>query len=186
MIFYVFVGLIILQRVIELGIARRNEKWMKKQGAIEVGKDHYKYLVLLHIFFFVSLIYEVIFYDKSLTFIWPVWGVLFLGAQIMRAWCLQSLGMFWNTKIIVLPNVKIISKGPYKYIRHPNYLIVAVEIFVIPMMFNAFITAALFSILNAMALSLRVPVEEKALMQVTNYNKVFASRSRFAPQKTTK
>ncbi len=81
----------------------------------------------------------------------------------MRVWCIVSLGKFWNTKIIVLPKVVMIKKGPYKYMKHPNYLIVFVELFTIPAMFGAYITAILFPILHLLLLTIRIPAEDRAL-----------------------
>lgn len=183
MIFEVFILFIIFQRIVELGVAKRNEKWMIANGAIEVGKEHYKYIVLVHIFFFISLIGEVKFFDKSLSTLYLVFLLFFIMAQMLRVWSIVSLGRFWNTKIIILPNVNIISKGPYKYIRHPNYLVVVIELLVIPLVFNAYLTAILFTLLNMVVLAIRIPAEEQALIKETNYKSVFYHRSRFAPSK---
>ncbi|WP_102346508.1 isoprenylcysteine carboxyl methyltransferase family protein [Bacillus sp. Marseille-P3661] len=183
MFFLILITLLILQRLVELGIAKRNEKWMKSKGAIEVGQEHYKYIVSVHILFFISLLFEVSYFGKSFSPLWGVFFSFFVVAQLLRAWSLQSLGRFWNTKIIILPNVNIISKGPYKYIRHPNYLVVVIELLVVPLIFNAFWTALIFSVLNLIVLSIRIPMEEQALMEETNYKSVFFHRSRFTPSK---
>lgn len=183
MFFMIFILLVILQRLVEVGIARRNEKWMKINGAIEIGKEHYKYIVAIHVLYFVSLIIEVTYFQKEMSSIWPVFLLFFTVAQALRVWSLLSLGRFWNTKIIILPNVSIISKGPYKFIRHPNYLVVVIEILVIPLIFNAFWTAIVFSILNIVVLSIRISAEESALMRETNYKSIFYRRSRFVPTK---
>ena len=91
----------------------------------------------------------------------------------MRIWCLTSLGKFWNTKIIILPGADVVIKGPYKFIRHPNYLIVTTELLVLPLLFSAYFTAIVFSILNIWMLSVRIPTEERALKEVTNYKEEF-------------
>src|SRR5690606_7543734 len=145
MIFGIVLTIVILQRIIELCIARRNEKWMKRQGAFEAGASHYPYMVAMHVFFFIVLISEVLFYHRQLSNAWPIWLAIFLAAQLLRVWCLASLGKFWNTKIIVLPNARVVRKGPYRWLRHPNYVIVATELLVLPLLFNAFITAVVFS-----------------------------------------
>src|SRR5699024_9972434 len=88
---------------------------------------------------------------------------LFLIAQIVRVWCIYSLGRFWNTKIIVLPNVICIKKGPYKYLRHPNYVIVFVELFSIPLIFGAYVTSIMFPLLHLGLLAIRIPIEDRAL-----------------------
>ncbi|MFS0690946.1 isoprenylcysteine carboxylmethyltransferase family protein [Sporosarcina sp. 179-K 8C2 HS] len=173
MIIGIVLSIIILQRIIELFIAKRNEKWMKSQGAFEAGSSHYPYMVAMHIFFFIALITEVLFFQRQLSAIWPIWLAIFLAAQLLRIWCLTSLGKFWNTKIIVLPNAHVVRKGPYKWLRHPNYMIVATELLVLPLLFNAFITAVVFSLLNIWMMSVRIPTEEQALRKATNYTEEF-------------
>ncbi|MFD1206915.1 isoprenylcysteine carboxyl methyltransferase family protein [Sporosarcina contaminans] len=165
--------LVILQRIIELFVARRNERWMKSKGAIEAGEGHYPFMVAMHIAFFVSLIAEVVFFNRSVSAIWIVWLSLFVIAQVFRVWCLLSLGKYWNTKIIVLPNAEVVRKGPYKWLRHPNYIIVATELIVLPLLFNAYFTALLFTCLNIWMMTVRIPAEEKALAEVTNYREQF-------------
>ncbi|CAM4046645.1 Isoprenylcysteine carboxyl methyltransferase [Mesobacillus thioparans] len=179
--FYLFVGLITFQRITELVIARRNEAWMKRQGALEFGQGHYPAMVAIHTAFFLFLIAEVNLFDKHLSEYWPVLLTLFLFTQGMRIWALASLGRFWNTKIIILPGAQVVKRGPYKIIKHPNYLIVAIEILVIPLMFNAYITMALFTLLNIMILSIRIPAEEKALRELTKYETTFTHQGRFLP-----
>lgn len=141
---------------------------MLAKGAYEVGASHYPFMILLHVSFFVSLIVEVIYFTGQLT---PQYILLFifLLLQLLRVWCLASLGPFWNTKIIILPGANVVVKGPYSYIRHPNYLVVCLEIAVIPLMFQAYFTAICFTILNLIILSIRIPLEEKALKEVTDY-----------------
>jgi methyltransferase len=186
MIFFLFFTLLIIQRVGELLIARRNEKWMKASGAIEVGKEHYPIMVFMHSAFLTLLLIEVTVLKKELSPVWPVVLGFFLLTQIIRIWSLASLGKYWNTKIIVLPNTTIVKKGPYKYLRHPNYTIVVLEILLIPLLFQAYCTAAIFSILNVWMLSVRIPLEEKALMTETNYSEQFEALSRFSPLKLRK
>jgi methyltransferase len=181
MFFSIFISLVILQRIAELRIANKNEKWMKANGGFEVGSEHYKYIVLVHVLFFLSLIFEVSYFNKVISPLWIVFILFFALAQALRVWSLLSLGRFWNTKIIIMPNVNIISTGPYKFIRHPNYLVVVIELLVIPLIYNAYWTAIIFTILNMFALSIRIPIEENALIRETNYKAVFHQRARFAP-----
>lgn len=174
MFFWIVISIVILQRLTELVIAKNNEKRMIAQGAYEVGARHYPAIVLLHTAFFVSLLLEVVIRKPSLS---PLWGVLltvFLLTQLLRVWCLASLGKYWNTKIIILPGADVVMKGPYKFIRHPNYVIVAIEILVLPMIFGAYITAILFTLLNAWMMSVRIPQEERALKETTNYKEKFS------------
>lgn len=113
MIFYIVLAVVILQRVIELMIAKRNEKAMLAQGAYEVGASHYPYMILLHVAFFMSLFIEVT-YFKAYTLSHIVFLILFIIVQMVRVWCLVSLGSNWNTKIIVLRNAKVVTKGDRK------------------------------------------------------------------------
>jgi methyltransferase len=173
MLFYIIIAIVIIQRLVELIIAKRNEKWMRSQGAFEAGAVHYPIMVTMHIAFFISLLVEVLVTNKPLSPLWIPLLSLFLIAQIARVWCLASLGTFWNTKIIILPGADVVKKGPYKFIRHPNYVIVATELLVLPLIFSAYFTAIVFSFLNIWMLSVRIPVEEKALKEVTNYREEF-------------
>ncbi len=174
MIFFIVISIVILQRLVELVVAKRNEKWMLSQGAFEVGAAHYPVMVSMHIAFFISLLAEVIQLDKSLSSIWILFLIIFLVAQVARIWCLTSLGKFWNTKIIILPGADVVQRGPYKWVRHPNYLIVTTELLVLPLLFSAYLTAFIFTLLNVWMLSVRIPAEEKALKEATNYKEKFS------------
>lgn len=154
---------LILQRLAELFIAKRNEKWMKDKGAYEVGARHYKWFVVVHSLFFISILLEVLSRPGAGQQLNLLLFILFLATQAVRIWCLVSLGRFWNTKIIILPGAKLVSKGPYRFIKHPNYWIVGIELFIIPLLFHAYITALLFPILHLLLLRIRIPEEERAL-----------------------
>lgn len=167
-------SIVVLQRLIELFVARRNEKWMRSQGAFEAGAAHYPIMVTMHIAFFVSFLLEVVVLGRTLSPIWIVLLGIFLLTQAARIWCLLSLGKFWNTKIIILPGAAVVRRGPYRWIRHPNYLIVTIELLVLPLLFGAYFTAILYSLLNIWMLSVRIPAEEKALKEVTNYRETFS------------
>jgi|SRR5690625_1412480 len=162
--FYIIILFIVAQRLVELYIASKNEQWMRERGGFEIGKEHYKLFVFLHILFFISVMFEVnwLYVETNISFNGYFFTV-FLLAQIARIWCIASLGRFWNTKIIVMPKVALIKKGPYKYMKHPNYFIVFIELFAIPAMFGAYKTAMLFSILHLALLTIRIPSEDRAL-----------------------
>ena len=167
MIFAIVIAIVIAQRLGELVIAKRNEVWLRANGAIEHGKSHYKLIVLLHTLWFVSMLVEY-WYNNGLveieltTFNYVLLGV-FAVLQLLRVWVLASLGKYWNTKILVIPNARLVAKGPYKFIKHPNYVVVILELLVLPLAFNLTITAALFSVLNAAVLYVRIKEENKAL-----------------------
>ncbi|MGH2318953.1 isoprenylcysteine carboxyl methyltransferase family protein [Planococcus sp. SE5232] len=165
--FYLLTSFVILQRLLEVAYARSNEKAMRRLGAIEVGAGHYKWIVLLHVLFFLSLVVEVWSSEGGLGAGWQVFLVIFAISQVLRIWALSSLGRFWNTKILVLPGAEKVKKGPYRWLPHPNYLVVALEIAALPLVFGAWRTALIFSIANALLLLLvRIPAEEKALQQL--------------------
>ena len=144
MIFILFVSFVILLRIAELYVARRNEKWMVQNGAVEYGKKHYPFIIALHSLFFVSLIIE---YSMQQT---PSFSLIFLLIYLLliafKVWIIASLGKFWNTKIFRIQNYPLINKGPYKYIKHPNYIIVIAEIALIPLIFQLYYTALIFHI----------------------------------------
>ncbi|KXH86889.1 isoprenylcysteine carboxyl methyltransferase family protein [Sporosarcina sp. HYO08] len=169
MIFASVMIFVILQRLVELFIAKRNEKWMLNQGAFEVGAAHYPAMVVMHISFFATLIIEVTLFDRALSPLLDYLFGAFLLLQTARIWCLTSLGRFWNTKIIILPGAEVVRKGPYRFMRHPNYTIVTLELLILPLLFSAYLTTIIFAVLNAWMLSIRIPAEEKALREATDY-----------------
>ncbi|WNF36212.1 isoprenylcysteine carboxylmethyltransferase family protein [Bacillaceae bacterium IKA-2] len=179
--FYLFVFIVISQRFIEIIISKRNGHLIKARGGFEVGAEHYKFIVITHVCFFISLLAEVTISRPSFVSWVIIPFCIFLIAQFGRVWALSSLGDFWNTRIMILPGANVVAKGPYKYIRHPNYLIVVIEIAMLPLMFQAYWTALIFSIINGVILALRISVEEHALREATDYDKVFQKHGRFVP-----
>lgn len=176
MLFVAIISFVILQRLIEVIIAKRNEKRMLAKGAYEVGSSHYPIMIALHVSFFISLIVEVLFFTNTISTFFPLLFMLFLFVQTLRIWCLFSLGSFWNTKVIILPGASVVKKGPYLFLKHPNYLIVCLEIALLPLMFQAYFTAICFTLLNFAMLSVRIPLEERALREATNYNDEFKKK----------
>ncbi|WP_077618538.1 isoprenylcysteine carboxyl methyltransferase family protein [Bacillus sinesaloumensis] len=181
MIFWIIIMVVIAQRLLELRIAKRNEKWILSQGGYEVGHSHYKYIVLIHTLFFISLMTEVVLFRKEVSDIYPLFLILFALTQVGRVWALRSLGSFWNTKIMILPKHQVQIKGPYKYVKHPNYVIVALEFILIPLLFQAYSTAIIFSVLNAIIMSVRIPIEERALGVHDEYQKLGRIQNRLIP-----
>ncbi|MDQ3194133.1 MAG: hypothetical protein M3P82_03935 [Bacteroidota bacterium] len=163
--FYFILLVVVSQRLTELWISKKNEKWLLDNGAVEYGQEHYKFIVLLHTLFFVSLIAEYNlrgrFYD--LNVINYLFLVFFFFLQVMRVWVLKSLGKYWNTKIFRIFDSGLVSTGPYKFLKHPNYIIVICEIFTLPMIFGLYYTAIIFSVLNAIMLTVRIGVENSVL-----------------------
>ena len=163
MVFFVFISYVILLRIGELFLSKRNEKWLLQNGAVEYGKKHYPFIVALHILFIISLIIE---YSTKQTASFSLFFIiLYFLILVFKAWVVLSLGKFWNTKIFHISNLPLVKKGPYRYIKHPNYMIVIAEIAVIPLAFHLYFTAIIFSILNAMMLFVRIKEEDKALRE---------------------
>jgi len=163
MVFFVFISYVILLRIGELLLSKRNEKWLLQNGAVEYGKKHYPFIVALHILFIISLIIE---YSTQHTASFSLFFIiLYFLILVFKAWVILSLGKFWNTKIYHISNLPLVKKGPYKYLKHPNYMIVIAEIAVIPLAFHLYFTAITFSILNAMMLFVRIKEEDKILKE---------------------
>lgn len=159
MYFILFISFLILQRLSELWIARRNEKWLLSQGAIQYGQSHYPFMIVLHTLFILSLIVEYL--AKGGTQVSWVFLVLFLAILVFKYWTLSSLGKYWNTKIYRIPGVYPLKRGPYKFLKHPNYMEVVCEIAFIPLIFHLYYTAIIFTVLNGIMLTIRIQVENK-------------------------
>ena len=143
-------------------LSKSNEKWLLQNGAIEFGQDHYVYIVALHVFFIIALIIE---YSTTQVTAFNMYLLIpYFVILGLKAWVILSLGKFWNTKIFHIPSYPLIKKGPYNFIKHPNYWIVIAEIAIIPLIFNLYYTAIVFTCLNALMLYVRIKEENKALV----------------------
>lgn len=163
---------IICQRVVELVIAKKNEVWMLAQGGIERGAEHHKWFVVVHVLFFISIVMECLIRNNPVESINYLLFTIFIITQLARVWCIASLGKFWNTKVIILPGSSLKTSGPYSYVKHPNYLIVGIELFVIPLLMGAPLTAIIFPFLHIFLLiQWRLPVEEEALAYIRSMKK---------------
>jgi methyltransferase len=154
----VVLALVTLQRLGELVLARRNTTRLMAQGAIEVGAAHYPLIVALHAAWLGGL--WLLAYDAAPSLRWLI---AFLVLQALRLWVLASLGPRWTTRIIVLPGAPLVRRGPYRFLSHPNYAVVAAEIAVLPLAFGLVWYAAVFSVINALVLVLRISTENEAL-----------------------
>lgn len=153
--------MLLLLRISELLLSKRNERWLLKNGAIEYGREHYPIMVLLHTCFMVSLVVE--YSIQPIASYSMVLIVIYFLLIAFKAWIILSLGKFWNTKIYRVKEYPLVHKGLYKYIKHPNYLIVITEIVLIPLAFHLYYTAIIFSLLNLAMLYVRIKEENKAL-----------------------
>jgi methyltransferase len=154
---------IVMQRFAELRVAAANRGWAMAAGAKEYGRGHYICFILLHAGWLAGWLVEGFLRNKYSS-IWALWLALFCLAQILRYWCISSLGRCWNTRILVIPDMQPVRRGPYRFLQHPNYLAVALELACVPLIFNAWITAIVAGLMNALLLLfIRIPAEEAAL-----------------------
>lgn len=152
-------GFVTVQRLAELLVARRNTRALLARGAREVAPGHYPLIVLVHALWLAGLWSHA----PGRSIAWPLIG-MFALLQLARLWVLATLGGRWTTRIIVLPGAPLVRAGPFRYLRHPNYLIVVLEIALLPLAFGLWRLALLFSLLNALALAVRIRAEESALV----------------------
>ena len=156
---YWTLALVALQRLMELAHARSNTARLRRLGAVESDAGGYPFFVLLHIGWLMSL---ALFVPAETQPNWLLIG-LFALLQLGRIWVIVSLGGYWTTRIISLPDAPLVQTGPFRYLRHPNYLLVAAEIAVLPLAFGAVAVAAAFSALNLMLIARRIRIEERVL-----------------------
>ncbi|HUF47369.1 MAG TPA: isoprenylcysteine carboxylmethyltransferase family protein [Vicinamibacterales bacterium] len=155
---------VVVQRLAELRLATRNARWARAEGAVEHGAGHYPAFVVLHTAWLAGWIAEGWTRGPSLTPAWPLWLAGFVFAEGLRYWAIAALGRRWNTRILVIPGRPLVSSGPYRLLSHPNYVAVAIELVSVPMVFGAWLTAAIATMANAaLLLFVRIPAEERAL-----------------------
>ncbi|HWC62028.1 MAG TPA: isoprenylcysteine carboxylmethyltransferase family protein [Rhizomicrobium sp.] len=156
---YAILVLVALQRLGELLLSQRNTRALLAQGGIELGAGHYPLIVLLHLAWLAAIAW---FLPTPAPIQWPLLAV-FILLQGLRLWVLASLGPYWTTRIITLPGAPLVTGGPYRFVRHPNYLVVAAEIAVLPLVFGETGVAVSFTLANAAMLAWRIRAEEAGL-----------------------
>jgi methyltransferase len=152
------------ERVAELVVALRNTRWSTARGGSEAGRGHYPAMVALHTGLLAGCLAEGWLAGRPfLPFLgWTMLGVV-VAAQALRWWCIRTLGRRWNTRVIVVPGLPLVDGGPYRWLRHPNYVAVVAEGLALPLVHGAWVTAAVFTVLNAALLVVRIRCEEAAL-----------------------
>jgi methyltransferase len=160
------VMLVAVQRLLELTYSRRNEVRLRARGAVERGRGHYPAIVAIHALWLLSTLVEGLLRGPEPPVWWPVPLAAFLLVQPLRYWAILSLGENWNTRVLVVPGGKLVRRGPYRYFPHPNYVVVVVEVLTFPLIFGAWITAIVFSLLNAALLYVRIRIENRALREL--------------------
>jgi len=180
--YLVFLLVLAIERCVELAVSRRNAAWAFAHGGVEVGQRHFRYMKLMHVSFFGACVAEVMYLHRPF---WAALGVpmllLVACAQALRYWVILTLGPRWNVRIIVIPGQPVVTSGPYRYLRHPNYLAVIVETAAIPLVHSAWLTAIGFSALNALMLLVRIHREESALERYCGYREQLGNRRRLLP-----
>ncbi len=161
---------IIIQRLSELAVSKRNYKWALQQGGREYGADHYWLFVVLHTLWIGAFNLEWLLLKPTIPKLWPFLLLLILVAQVIRYWAISTLGRRWNTRIVVIKDLPLVKSGPYRFFKHPNYLAVILDIAAIPAFIGAWNTAIIFSIVNGVLLFfIRIPDEERALKEFSEF-----------------
>ena len=169
---WLFTGLVVLvglERLAELVVSKRHAAWAFSRGGVERGQSHYPLMVVLHTGLLVGAVVEVWVADRPFlpAVGWSMLAVVVLS-QALRWWCIATLGNQWSTRVIVVPGVALVRRGPYRWLSHPNYVAVAVEGAALPLVHTAWVTAVAFTVLNAvLLLGFRIPTEERALRSVS-------------------
>jgi methyltransferase len=162
--FTVVVALVALERLAELVVSTRNARWSLAQGGRETGQGHYVVMVVLHTGLLVGALVEAWWRRPAVPLaLAATMLALVVGSQALRWWCIATLGRQWNTRVIVVPGLPLVRSGPYRWLRHPNYVAVVVEGFALPLVHAAWWTAVVFTVANAILLTVRIRVEERAL-----------------------
>lgn len=176
-----FLGLLGMERLVELLLSRRNARRSISRGAVEAGRGHYPVMVAFHTLFLGACAAEVLLWPRAFPGALG-WAALAgaLAAQALRYWAIATLGERWNVRVLVLPGAAPVRGGPYRFVRHPNYLAVTMECLFVPLIHGAWLTALAFSLGNALLLRVRIRAEEKALGEA--WAAAFAGTPRFLPR----
>lgn len=162
--FTILVAAVGVERLAELVVSKRNAAWSFARGGVETGREHFPFMVVLHTGFLVGALVEVwVLRPDPPGWLVAVMVLLAVASQVLRWWCITTLGPRWNTRVIVVPGLAPVTGGPYRWFSHPNYVAVVVEGFALPLVGGAWITALVFTVVNAGLLRVRLRVENEAL-----------------------
>jgi methyltransferase len=162
------IGAVVVERIGELVEAQRNRSWSLAHGGLEFGAAHYPAMIVLHTGLLVGCVVEPLALHRPFipSLGWPMFAIV-LAAQGLRWWCITTLNRQWNTRVIIIPGAQRVTGGPYRFVPHPNYVAVIAEGFALPLVHCAWITAAAFTMLNAILLRARIRVENAALASLS-------------------
>jgi methyltransferase len=176
-------GLVGIGRLVELGISRRNQRQLEKRGVRKVAEPHFRWMVLLHGGVLIAAAVEVVVLHRPLIPALAIpMAVLFVLANLLRWWVIRTLAGHWNVQVMASSNVGVVTSGPYKWVRHPNYVAVVIELFSLPMIHTAWITALVGTIANLEVLRRRLAVEDGVLLANPIYRASMGSKPRFLPR----
>src|SRR5229473_6115606 len=176
-------GLVGIGRLVELGISRRNQRQLEKRGVRKVAEPHFRWMVLLHAGVLISAAVEVVVLHRPLMPALAVpMAVLFVLANLLRWWVIRTLAGHWNVEVMESSRVGVVSSGPYRWVRHPNYVAVVFEIFSLPMIHTAWITAIVGTLGDLEILRRRIRVEDGFLMSNPAYRLTMGGKPRFFPR----
>lgn len=179
-LYLLLLAALVVERFVELAITRRNLRRLFARGAVELGRGHFPAMVAIHALFPVSCAVEVIALDRPFpgAIGWAALAGVVL-AQALRYWAVATLGERWSTRIVLVPGEAPVTGGPYRFVRHPNYVAVALELPCVALVHGAWVTAAVFTAANAVVLAVRIRAEERALG--STWEAAMAGRPRFVP-----
>ena len=171
-----------VERGLELFLSIRHARLAFARGAVEAGRGHYLPMVLTHAIFLPACAWEVIALERHLDpVLFASMGLLLSASMGLRYWAVLTLGERWNTRVIVLPETPAAAGGPYRFVRHPNYISVTAEMLLIPLMGSAWVCALVFSLVNWALLRVRIRAEEQALREHCGYDEVMGHKPSFVP-----
>ncbi|MCX8563449.1 isoprenylcysteine carboxyl methyltransferase family protein [Mycolicibacterium mucogenicum] len=162
------IAAVAVERLVELVVSKRNLAWSLARGGTEHGFGHYPAMVVLHVGLLAGCVLEPVLLDRPFLPVlgWPMLAVV-LASQALRWWCIGTLGPQWNTRVIVIPGAARVVAGPYRWLSHPNYVAVVAEGIALPLVHTAWLTATVFTVLNAVLLRIRLRVENTALASLS-------------------
>jgi len=181
-VYAALVSAVALERVAELVLSTRNRRRALARGGVERGRGHYPAMVALHTGFLVACVLETWWLRRPLLPGLAASMLVLLGLSMaLRYWAIAALGERWNTRVVLVPGETAVASGPYRFVRHPNYVAVVLEMVALPLVHTAVLTALVGSALNAWLLAVRIRVEERALREHAGYDQALAGRGRFLP-----
>lgn len=170
------------ERLAELVLSKRHQRQMEAEGVKKVAEPHFRWMVAVHAGVLVAAYLEVVLLNRPFVpAIAAAMGGVFLMATAMRFWVIRTMRTHWNVEVMASAPLGVVTHGPYRFIRHPNYLAVVLELVAIPMIHGAWLTAVVGTIANAWVLAQRLAVEERVLLADERYREAMGPKARFVP-----